>query len=152
VEIAPITKYADVDKLAQLFMEIYEKAKKGSKLKAKFKLVSAAKYIKGKLLRDLFLDVLKSGTYEALGKFMRKVVMIGCMHFMDAWNFDLDRVRRCVIHYATIDGRIIPFCASNNTHRSPYEEKDSIPYEEWRTKQKKEEKLVKAAPLPRHSS
>ena len=150
-EIAPITKYADVDALARHFMEIYEEAKKGSKLKAKFKLVSAAKYIKGKLLRDLFLDVLKSGTYEALGKFMRKVVMIGCMHFMDAWNFDLDRVRRCVIHYATIDGRIIPFCAFNNIHRAPYEEKYSIPYEEW-LKKRREEKLVKAAPLSKHSS
>jgi len=31
------------------------------------------------------------------------------MHFMDLWNFDQDRVKRCVIHYAVPDGRIIPF-------------------------------------------
>jgi len=36
------------------------------------------------------------------------------MHFQDLYNFDVDRVKKCVIHYATLDGRTIPFCAYNN--------------------------------------
>ena len=26
--------------------------------------------------------------------------MVGAMHFMDGYNFDLERVERCGIHYA----------------------------------------------------
>jgi len=36
--------------------------------------------------------------------------MIGIIHFMDVWNIDLDQVQRCVIHYATPDGEVRPFC------------------------------------------
>lgn len=35
------------------------------------------------------------------------------MHFQDAYNFELDRVRRCVVHYAAPDGRMYPFCTYN---------------------------------------
>ena len=36
------------------------------------------------------------------------------MHFMDAYNFDLERVSRCGVHYAAPDGRIYPFCTYNS--------------------------------------
>jgi hypothetical protein len=42
---------------------------------------------------------------------------LGCMAFMDSYNFDVNRVRRCVVHYITPDLKIIPFCAYNNVHR-----------------------------------
>jgi uncharacterized radical SAM superfamily Fe-S cluster-containing enzyme len=35
------------------------------------------------------------------------------MHFMDQYNYDVTRVRRCNIHYLSPDGRIIPFCTYN---------------------------------------
>ncbi|HIE33803.1 MAG TPA: radical SAM protein, partial [Candidatus Altiarchaeales archaeon] len=54
-------------------------------------------------------------------------VMIGCMHFMDSWNFDMDRVCRCVIHYALPDGRLVPFCSYNTIHRAELERKYSVP-------------------------
>jgi hypothetical protein len=47
--------------------------------------------------------------------------MIGAMHFMDPYNFDLERVQRCGIHYAVPDGRIIPFCTMNSLHREKIE-------------------------------
>jgi uncharacterized radical SAM superfamily Fe-S cluster-containing enzyme len=50
------------------------------------------------------------------------------MHFMDPWNFDQDRVRRCVIHYAVPDGRIIPFCSMNTIHREEVEKKFAVPF------------------------
>ncbi len=40
---------------------------------------------------------------------------ISAMAFQDAYNIDLDRVRRCHIHVATADKRLIPFCSYNLT-------------------------------------
>ena len=39
--------------------------------------------------------------------------MVAGMHFMDVYNYDIERVKRCVIHYAAPDGLIYPFCAYN---------------------------------------
>jgi uncharacterized radical SAM superfamily Fe-S cluster-containing enzyme len=35
------------------------------------------------------------------------------MHFMDAFNYDIERVSRCGVHYAAPDGRTYPFCTYN---------------------------------------
>ncbi|MCE7698702.1 MAG: radical SAM protein, partial [Methanobacterium paludis] len=53
--------------------------------------------------------------------------------FMDPWNFDQDRVRRCVIHYAVPDGRIIPFCSMNTIYRNEIEKKFAVPFNEHET-------------------
>ena len=71
------------------------------------------------LLKNIFIKK----DYDALGDFHVNALLISCMHFMDPFNFDQDRVRRCVIHYATPDGRIIPFCYMNNIYRPNIEEK-----------------------------
>jgi uncharacterized radical SAM superfamily Fe-S cluster-containing enzyme len=46
---------------------------------------------------------------------------IGVMHFMDPYNFDLDRVQNCCLHFGVIDReskpRLIPFCTMNSIHR-----------------------------------
>jgi len=42
---------------------------------------------------------------------------------------DLERVERCGIHYATPDGRVIPFCSYNSLHREEVERKFSVPLE-----------------------
>jgi len=52
------------------------------------------------------------------------------MAFMDSYNFDVNRVRRCVVHYITPDKKIIPFCAYNNVHRVQIEK-------DYATRQKK---------------
>jgi hypothetical protein len=77
------------------------------------------------------LNVLKNGTYEAAALWHQNALMIGCMHFMDPWDYDIERVERCVIHYSTPDGRLIPFCSYNNLHRQKVEEKFSVSIEEW---------------------
>jgi uncharacterized radical SAM superfamily Fe-S cluster-containing enzyme len=41
-----------------------------------------------------------------------KTLMAAGMHFMDRYNYDTDRVRRCVILYSTPDG-VYPFCTLN---------------------------------------
>jgi uncharacterized radical SAM superfamily Fe-S cluster-containing enzyme len=68
-----------------------------------------------KMLLDIFLG------RKYLDEFSYQAVLIGCMHFQDAYNFDLERVQRCAIHYALPDGRIIPFCPFNTVHRREFE-------------------------------
>lgn len=46
--------------------------------------------------------------------FTYRTLMLAGMHFMDAYNYDVERVKRCVIHYAAPNGRIYPFCAYNS--------------------------------------
>ena len=41
-----------------------------------------------------------------------RTLMAAGMHFMDRYNFDTERVKRCVILYSTVDG-IYPFCTIN---------------------------------------
>jgi len=52
-----------------------------------------------------------------------KTFYILAMHFMDAYNFDLERVSRCGVHYSGPDGRIYPFCTYNSgpTYRNRVE-------------------------------
>jgi uncharacterized radical SAM superfamily Fe-S cluster-containing enzyme len=40
-------------------------------------------------------------------------LFVAGMHFMDSGNYNLRRLRRCIIHYVTADGDLIPFCSYN---------------------------------------
>jgi uncharacterized radical SAM superfamily Fe-S cluster-containing enzyme len=84
-----------------------------------------------RLKRDMVAPILLRGNYKGTGDFMRKILMIGDMHFMDAYNFDFQRVHKCAIHYLVPDerfgARIIPFCTMNNFHRPHVERRLSAP-------------------------
>ncbi|MGD0012977.1 MAG: tetraether lipid synthase Tes [Bryobacteraceae bacterium] len=60
-----------------------------------------------------------------------RTLMVAGMHFMDVYNYDVERVKRCVIHYAAPNGLIYPFCAYNAgpTYRDKIERKYSMPFE-----------------------
>ncbi len=130
----PITKHVDVDKFAQIFWDVYYTGLKGKKTLAKVKLLKFLPMVKSKIVRGLLKDVITKGSYEALGKFMRRIVMIGIMHFQDVWNFDLDRVQKCAIHYVTPDMKIRSFCTYNSIHRNNVEKEFAIPIDEWTKK------------------
>jgi len=127
----PITKYVDVDKFAQVFWDIYYSGVKGKKTIAKMKLLKLLPMIKSEPVRSLIKNVITKGSYEALGDLMRRVIMIGIMHFQDVWNLDIDRVQRCAIHYATPDGKIRSFCTYNSIYRNDVEKQFAIPIKEW---------------------
>ncbi|TFF69344.1 MAG: radical SAM protein [Promethearchaeota archaeon] len=61
-----------------------------------------------------------------------KNLMVSAMHFQDAYNFDLDRVCRCLVHYGVIDpddnSKVleVPFCAMNTLHRERLELANAI--------------------------
>ncbi|MEM3769971.1 MAG: radical SAM protein [Candidatus Bathyarchaeia archaeon] len=130
----PITQYVDVDRFSEIFWNIYYSGVKGKRTTAKMKMLELLPLVKSPLVRGLLKDVITKGSYEALGRFMRRIVMIGIMHFMDVWNFDLDRVQRCVIHYATPDGKVRPFCTYNSIHRNNVEKQFAISVSEWTEK------------------
>jgi uncharacterized radical SAM superfamily Fe-S cluster-containing enzyme len=137
-KITPITRYANVEKFAATMRKVYENAAKGSKSKAKLRLVGAMRHVKFTFLRKYVFRVLSEGDYRSLGDLQRQTILLSAMHFMDPYNFDLERVQRCVIHYAVPDGRIIPFCTMNSIHRPEVERKLGIPIKEWRKRHKVE--------------
>ncbi|MFQ5422876.1 MAG: tetraether lipid synthase Tes [Phycisphaerae bacterium] len=61
-----------------------------------------------------------------------RTLMCAGMHFQDRYNYDIERVKRCVIHYSTPDG-IYPFCTYNSgpTYRPFIEAMWSTPNETW---------------------
>jgi len=130
-KIVPITKYGNVDGFVKSMEKVYEEAVKGRDSRAKMRLVGSMRHITFGMLRKHIWPLLKTGSYQSLGDLHRKMLMISSMHFMDPYNFDLERVQRCCIHYAVPDGRIIPFCTMNSIHRAEVEKKFGVPTEEW---------------------
>jgi uncharacterized radical SAM superfamily Fe-S cluster-containing enzyme len=143
--VIPLTRFVDVE---PLFAELYELSKKAEKSKVKFPAkVKALNILKKYIHKEKApegLDLIKflrmmetmfgDTTKEGLAQFSWRMLFVGGMHFQDAYNYDIERVKRCVIHYAVPDGRIIPFCAYNGgpTYREEIERKFSIPIDEWR--------------------
>jgi len=86
---------------------------------------------------DGFFDK-EAGRGKNDGTYTNKTLLVAGMHFMDGYNYELERVRRCVIHYATPAGRIIPFCAYNSglTHRTAIEDQFSMPLAEYRERRR----------------
>ncbi|MDY6931739.1 MAG: radical SAM protein [Halobacteriota archaeon] len=91
-----------------------------------------------KFIQSLFMADGKSG----LSEIHWKMILVSGMHFQDAFNYDIERVRRCLVHYATPDPkrRIVPFCAYNSgpVFREEIEAKYGIPLDEWKKRNKEE--------------
>lgn len=71
------------------------------------------------------------GKLEEKG-FTYRTLMLAGMHFMDSYNYDVERVKRCVIHYAAPNGKIYPFCAYNSgpVYRERIEREYAVPLEQ----------------------
>ena len=135
----PITEFIDVEGFMEFLMDAAEEINKSriGKIRAIAGLASALRRFIDKDKAPEGLDSLSLlasipgiGNREALAEFHRKTLFIGAMHFQDAYNFDLERVERCGIHYATPDLRIIPFCSYNAIHRPSVEKAFSVPLHE----------------------
>ena len=114
-KIEPITRYMDMEKLAAAY-------NKNKRLSA----FTALRHIHPSFIKELFIGFLKSHNYEDLSDLHFNLLFIGAMHFMDPYNFDCTRLRRCVIHYGLPDGRIVPFCSYNTIHRTPFNNKVNL--------------------------
>ncbi len=135
-ELVPITRNVDFDAFIETMKTVRDTARKGSKRRAQLQLVSAVlRHARLGLLKPVLGSVFKEASYDALGNFMKRILMIGMMHFQDPYNFDLERLERCGIAYAVPDGRVIPFCAMNTLYRSKIESALGAPIAEKQTKE-----------------
>ncbi len=157
----PITRFVDVEGLFDYLNELSREAKK-TKIKAMAKAITASKLLyklnsfidkekqpKNLNLGKMLTHALISGTYDGLKEFHYKSLFIGMMHFQDLFNYDVDRVERCSIHYVLPDGRIVPFCAHNvvpELYRDKVQRQYSVTAKEWEKKNKarlKDDKYVR---------
>ena len=51
---------------------------------------------------------------DAEKTFSYNTIFVAGMHFQDAYNYDTERARRCVIHQSAPDGKMYPFCTYNS--------------------------------------
>ncbi|MEM4244212.1 MAG: hypothetical protein QXP44_05400, partial [Candidatus Bathyarchaeia archaeon] len=131
-KIIPINHFVNFER----FFRILQKTAKSVETKGRFSILSSlflasmqslnwllvAKEIGIFTLTKTILKMHISPSYQSLANLRRRIFLLGCMAFMDPYTFDINRVRRCVVHYVTPDLKIIPFCAYNNVHRIATEE------------------------------
>ena len=152
----PITRFIDVEGLLEYLQQLAQeleggKSKLVTALKLLFKLnsfIDKKKAPKGFSLAKILYNALMKHDYRALGEFHHKSLFVGMMHFQDLYNYDIERVKRCCIHYVMTDGRVIPFCAFNvipEWYRDKQQESQGISFSEWekRTGKKLKDDLYK---------
>ncbi len=141
----PVTQFVDMGAMLQ---EIELLARKTEKARFKFfSKISAWNSLRRYFNEDKapagltfnkFLQTLQGMLDKDYGRgekekegFTYKTLMLAGMHFMDAYNYDVERVKRCVIHYGAPDGKLYPFCAYNSgpCYRERIEKENSIPFE-----------------------
>ncbi|MBI2173035.1 MAG: radical SAM protein [Candidatus Aenigmarchaeota archaeon] len=144
--IVPLPEFFDVegffDYLGQLTRDI--EAAKFRKLRTTLSLaklmLNIRKYVdedkKPKNLKfvRMLAGAVGGSNYHGLAEFHMNSLFLGMMHFQDPFNWDIDRIHKCDIHYATPDGRVLPFCTFNvipELYRDRIQRKFSIPAVEW---------------------
>lgn len=161
----PINRFVDVDRFFASMDEMTSEILRGGLLSKAKVFMKGLKGInecineKEEIIAVNFKEKLKKilweQDYTELGEFHWNALFIGTMHFMDSLNYDIERVRRCVIHYATPDPkrRIVPFCAYNSgpTYREEIERKYSIPLKEWEAKHGKIDKFDEGEKTSSHA-
>jgi hypothetical protein len=141
-KIKPLPSFFDVDGFTKFLDELAPKAggikgKISTSLTLMSKLnsfVDKEKQPKDLKLSKILFNILRHGDYNSLGVLQHKSLFVGSMHFMDLYNYDIERVKNCCIHYAQPDGTIIPFCSFNvipQVYRDKIQEKFSLPIAEW---------------------
>jgi uncharacterized radical SAM superfamily Fe-S cluster-containing enzyme len=122
--VTPVNRMVDVESFFTELDRLAEQLRKGGQIN-KYKTVlqaimsfreSVKKGEDGKSSEfwPLITKALLFHNFDALRDFHWNALFIGTMHFMDRYNYDLSRVQRCCIHYATPGGRLIPFCTYNS--------------------------------------
>ncbi len=141
----PITDFVDVDGLLEYLRERWEDLFSGStRLITGLRILYSIKkfFYEEKMppefnLYKLLFNIIIRRNYDALGELHYKMLFLGSMHFMDLYNYDIQRVQRCNIHYVVPDGRLIPFCAYNifeDIYRDKILKENSVSIEEYSLK------------------
>lgn len=83
---------------------------------------SALTQVSNPVFRQVVFKSLFQGAYDPMSD-LENVLMVSCVHHMDKWNFDVERVETCSIYYLSPDGNQAPFCSYNNFYRQPTEQR-----------------------------
>ncbi|ELY62486.1 tetraether lipid synthase Tes [Natronobacterium gregoryi] len=143
--LVPITEFVDVDEFLRALEELadefdaplgrLQRARVGTRLAYElYRVVDRSAEPDDVHFGRWLLESLRSGTYDGLVEFHRNALFLGMMHFMDPYNYDVDRVERCSVHYGMPDGRVVPFCSYNvlpERYRDVVQEAYAIGVEEW---------------------
>jgi 7,8-dihydro-6-hydroxymethylpterin dimethyltransferase len=137
----PITRFYDVEAYMTFLNE--QTKKKGPLRKLRIasafiknidNFVDTKKAPQGFNLKKILKEAALGGSQYALRKFHNRYLFIGMMGYQDAWNLNIDRLQRCVIHNATFQG-IVPFCSyAGLGYGEKIHEKHSISVKEWEKK------------------
>jgi uncharacterized radical SAM superfamily Fe-S cluster-containing enzyme len=122
--VVPVNRMVDVDKFFESIEQMSERIKKGGKINKYTALLEGVKNMHESVRKGeqgnttefwkIIGKTLIGQNFDALREFHWNALFIGTMHFMDRYNYDLERVQRCCIHYATPEGKLIPFCTYNS--------------------------------------
>jgi len=122
--IVPVNRMVDVDTFFESIEHMAETLKKGGTLNKYKALLEGVKSMHDSVKKGeqgnttdfwkMIGKTLIGQNFDALREFHWNALFIGTMHFMDKYNYDIERVQRCCIHYATPDGKLIPFCTYNS--------------------------------------
>jgi hypothetical protein len=143
----PITRFVDIEGMLEYLGEQSEAIRSGkNKYVASFGMLrKIGSFIdketapKDFRLGRILFNALVKHDYNSLGEFHKRSLFVGMMHFQDKFNYDIERVKRCCIHYAMTDGRIIPFCAFNvipEWYRDRGQKSQGIPIKDWERQNK----------------
>lgn len=122
-EIVPINRMIDVDGFFESIERLSTQLSSAGPVSKKMIAVNGIRELYssikktddgGKELWKSLGRALITHNFESLREFHWNALFIGMMHFMDDYNYDVERVSQCCIHYATPDGRLIPFCTYNS--------------------------------------
>ncbi|MCS7143046.1 MAG: radical SAM protein, partial [Aigarchaeota archaeon] len=138
----PITDFVDVEGLIKYLRDKAEEIEMGRSrawvgMKVLWnlgKFINESKQPAGMNLKRLLFDIIVKHDYKSVGEWHQRSLFLGMMHFMDKYNHDEERLRRCDIHYLTPDMRIIPFCAFNvipEWYRDRIQAQYGVPIDEW---------------------
>jgi uncharacterized radical SAM superfamily Fe-S cluster-containing enzyme len=137
----PITRFLNAETIIQFIND--QKKKKGPL--RKFRIAGALvknidsfieneKAPYGFDLRRMVKDIVIGGDRYAMREFHHKTLLVGSMWYQDVWNLDIDRLKRCVVHYTTPEG-IIPYCSYDGLgYGEKIQKRYSISIEEWEKK------------------
>jgi len=127
-KVTPLSDHIDIEGLLDSINASNSQMEKGKTVLARVTaILGILRKVKFRQLYNFISTLIYKSDYHSLDRLHHKMILISAMHFMDPYNFDLERVKRCVVHYAIPDGRIIPFCTMNNIHRREIEKKFAKP-------------------------
>ncbi|MEM2351367.1 MAG: radical SAM protein, partial [Thermoproteota archaeon] len=142
IRFIPITRFVDVEGLSEYLREKTAEMEKGRSrylvmlelLRKLGSFIDKEKQPKDLNLGKILANIILKRSYGALSVFHYKFIYLGMMHFMDPYNYDVERVMHCGVHYVTPEPNVVPFCTFNvlpELYRDNVQREFSVSLEEW---------------------